>query len=480
MKVLSIDIGASSGRFIVTSHVDGVFSYEETYRFPNGAVERDGHLYWDIDKTVSYIKEGLKISLTKHKDIDSVGVDTWGVDYVLMKNGEKVADPFAYRDARNEISMNDYLKHHSYEEIYNETGIQKLPFNSVFQLKNDVERGVEFDSFLMIPDYINYILTGKEYIELTNLSTGAIYDPQKRCISKPILEQIGLDEKKIPTLIYPSSFVGMLSQKIVDELGIYAIPVVSVGSHDTASAVASISLGENSAYLSSGTWSLLGIELNEPLISEESYKLNFTNEIGLNHSVRFLKNIMGLFIVQELKKDLEKSNPGLSFQQMQDEASKIEDNDIYIDVNDDIFQRPYDMLNKFYEYLKKTNQYSGELSYGKITRIVYESMAMKYLEEIKNLEKLSGKHYDELVIIGGGSNAKCLNQIIADTLGIKISLGDKEATVVGNVFAQALYLKEFGSLEEARSEYKKTLNRESYEPKRNLDGKYKKYLEVTR
>lgn len=480
MKVLSIDIGASSGRFIVTSHVDGVFSYEETYRFPNGAIERDGHLYWDIDEIIRHIKEGLKISLTAHRDIQSVGVDTWGVDYVLIKDGKKVADPFAYRDIRNEETMKQYVRSQSYKDIYNETGIQRLPFNTVFQLLDDVRRGVEFDSFLMIPDYINYVLSGKQFIELTNLSTGALYNPETRSISSSILKHIGLDEDKVPEIIYPSMFVGTIKKEIIDELGIYEIPVVTTGSHDTASAVASISLSNNSAYLSSGTWSLLGIELDEPLISEESYKLNFTNEIGLNHSIRFLKNIMGLFIVQELKKDLEKINPGLSFQQMQDEASKIEDNEIYIDINDDLFQRPYDMLEKFYAYLKKTNQYTGELSYGKITRIVYESMAMKYLEEIKNLEKLSGKHYDELVVIGGGSNAKCLNQIIADTLGIKVSLGDKEATVVGNVFAQAIYLKEFKSLDEARSEYKKTLNRESYEPKRNLEGKYKKYLEVVR
>ena len=166
MKVLSIDIGASSGRFIVTSYVDGCFSSSETYRFPNGAVERDGHLYWDIETTINHIKIGLKKSMQLHKDIQSVGVDTWGVDYVLLKNGKKVSDPLAYRDIRNELSLKEYESKHSYKEIYDETGIQKLPFNTVIQLMDEVKRGVDFDSFLLIPDYINYILTGKEYIEL--------------------------------------------------------------------------------------------------------------------------------------------------------------------------------------------------------------------------------------------------------------------------------------------------------------------------
>lgn len=478
MKVLSIDIGASSGRFIVTDYSDSFVS-SETYRFPNGQKMINGHLHWDLQELLSHIREGLKVTLSSHKDIASLSVDTWGCDYCLIKNDELVRIPFAYRDERNIESQKEYLSEHSYKEIYDETGIQNLPFNTVYQLRKDVQEGVDFDCILMIPDYINYFLTGVKGIELTNLSTAALYNPKTRSISEVLLKQIGLSKDKFPQLLMPSTKIGSIKKELVDELGIYSVPVVTCGSHDTASAVASIKLDDTSAYLSSGTWSLLGVENLNPIITEKSFESNFTNEIGLEHTFRFLKNIMGLFIVQELRKDFLKDIPNLSFQEMQDEAFKVKDNNIFIDVNDEYFQKPGDMLSKYFAYLSKTKQAQKGLTIGQIVRSVYESMAFKYKDEIENLEKITGKKYQKLVIIGGGAKATTLNQIVADVLGIEVTLGEGEATVAGNCLAQLIGLGAFKSLDEARIALAKGKQFPIFKPQRNYNEQYRHYKEVT-
>lgn len=479
-KVLAIDLGASSGRFIVVEYKDNNFFIEETYRFRNGMERIDGHLRWDFDSIFNHIKKGLKISLNKHSDIQSVGVDTWAVDYGLLdKNNNLISNPIGYRDERNDKASQELLKRINYKYIYIYSGIQFLPFNSIFQLYDDINN-VEFDKFLLIPDLINFYLTGNKYIELTNLSTTALYDPINKEISINNKRIISLEDKLISPIIYPSKKVGTLKDELCEELGVSPIDVVSVGSHDTASAIASIKLDDKSAYLSSGTWSLLGVELKKPLVNEETYLANFTNEIGLEHTVRFLKNIMGLFIVQEIKKDYEIDDPNLCFQTLQEEAIKVKDNQIYIDVEDEIFQKPGDMLNKYYEYLKKTSQYKENLIRGEVIRSIYESMAFNYFKQFELLKKLTKKNLQKIVVIGGGSNSKILNQLIANSLNVIVETGLSEATVFGNALAQFIYLNEFENLNDARVALSKNIEKETYYPSdiEKYHDKYNEYLKI--
>lgn len=481
MKVLSIDIGASSGRFIVTDYDGKKFEKIETFRFLNEMKYIDGHERWDFNHLFEEIKKGLRKTLSEFNDIKTIGVDTWAVDYGLLKDNKLEFNPIAYRDDRNENAKNDLLtKLGGYNKIYKETGIQLLAFNTVFQLYDDINNDKKFDKFLLIPDLINYYLTGNKFIELTNLSTTAIYNPIKKKISEEIINAIGLKEEQIPELIYPSCLVG----KLKDEFKVNKeseIEVISVGSHDTASAVASVELDNNTCYLSSGTWSLLGVENDEPIINELSYKYNFTNEIGLEHKVRFLKNIMGLFIIQEIRKDYnELDNKKHSFQEFNDEATKVTNNDIYVDVDNELFSKPRDMLNKYYSYLKKTNQYKDKMTLGEVARSIYESMAFKYVGSLKSLEKLINRKINKMIVIGGGNQAKLLNQLIANSLNIDVETGENEATVAGNALAQFIYLKEFKDLKEAREALNKNLKKEIYKPEEveKFKNKYKKYLEV--
>jgi len=481
MKVLAVDIGASSGRFIVVDYNKGFLLKEETYRFSNAMEYCDGKLEWNFDSLIKNIKTGLRITLNKHSDIVSVGVDTWAVDYgKLDVKGTLISNPVAYRDERNEKAAKELLKTCKYETIYCNSGIQFLNFNTLFQLY--AEKKESFDKVLLIPDLINYFLTGEKRTELTNLSTTALYNPITRDYSEENFKLIGFSKNIFPQIIFPSTLVGKIKKELCDEEGIYQIPVIAVGSHDTASAIASINLSDHTAYLSSGTWSLLGVELSYPIINEMSYKYNYTNEIGLNHSVRFLKNIMGLFIVQELKKDFEKTDKKISFQTMQDEAKKIDNNDIYIDIDDELFQKPGDMLCKYYRYLDKTNQQQNNISIGQIVRSIYESMAFKYVEKMNELELITQDKKNKLIVVGGGINAKLLNQLIANALNIIVETGETEATVYGNAIAQLIYFNKFSSLNEARKELAKITNKEKYEPKDQdiTKIKYQKYLSITK
>lgn len=480
-KVLSIDIGASSGRLFVTTYDGERFTHEETYRFQNGMIEKDGHLYWDYDEILNHILKGLEITMRSHRDISTLGVDTWAVDYGrLDEEGHLIDLPFGYRDSRNQSSMQNLLSKTEYGEIYQESGIQKIDFNTIFQLHDDLRSKRAFSEFLFIPDLIVYDLTGEKRCELTNLSTSCLYDPRKRCLSQKMLDLIGLDKRSIAPIIPPSTKVGHLKKEWIEKCHLYDLEVVSVGSHDTASAVAAADINETRAYLASGTWSLLGVELDRPIITEESYARNFTNEIGLDHSVRFLKNIMGLFILQEIRNDLRSSGKEFSFQEIADLASEVRDNEIYIDVEDELFQKPGDMLKKYLSYIKKTEQDQNEITLPVVFRSIYESMAFKYIKEFEALKKLTGKALDSLCVIGGGNKASLLNQMIADCLSIEVISGKSEATVCGNALAQLIYLGEFKDHQEARAKLVNQTEKEIYLPK-DVDlyrEKYRRYLEV--
>lgn len=475
MKVLCLDIGASSGRFIVVNYENAHFTSDEVYRFPN-VMEKDadGHLIWNFDKLINEVKIGLKLSLTKYKDISSLGIDTWGVDYgILNKSGKLTKYPFAYRDYRCEEAMNKLLSKKDYKEIYEKSGIQKLAFNTLFQLYDDSLNKRDIAKILLIPDLIAYFLTGKQYIELTNLSTTSLYNPIKKDIDEEMTKLAMVDRKIFPELILPGQEIGYLKDEIVEELGIYRIKVIATASHDSACAIASIPLKNDSCYISSGTWSLLGVELKDPIINEVSYKNNFTNEIGYNHSIRFLKNIIGLFIIQEYRKSLIDRGVNISFKEMLESAKSIKNNEIFIDINNQIFSTPFDMEDKLIKYLKKTKQRS-DLSIGEMCLAIYESMAFKYFEEFKKLIEITKHEYKELVIVGGGSNVDLLNQLTSNILNIDVVEGEKEATVYGNALIQFMKLNEFKDLNEARAYLKKDHSYMVYHPQ-NHDFYLKKY-----
>ena len=475
MKVLCLDIGASSGRFIVVKHEDNHFTTDEVYRFSNGMEKDDNnHLIWDFKKLFKEIKQGLKLSLTKYKDISSLGIDTWGVDYgTLNKNGELIKDPFAYRDSRCEKAMNELLNKFEYKDIYKRSGIQKLPFNTLFQLYDDILNNREFTKILLIPDLIAYFLTGKEFIELTNLSTTSLYNPINKNIDEELLKLAMLDKKIMPELIFPGTEIGYLKDDLVKELNIYKIKIIAVASHDSASAIASIPLRCYSCYISSGTWSLLGVELKDPIINEISYKNNFTNEIGYNHSIRFLKNIMGFFIIQEYRKSLIERGIDISFKEMLENAKSIKNNEIFIDIDDPLFGTPFDMENKLIKYLTNTNQ-KHDLSIGEMCLAIYESMAFKYYEEFKKLVEITKIEYEEMFIVGGGSNVDLLNQLTSNILNIDVIEGEKEATVYGNALVQFIKLNEFNNLNQARTYLKKDHSYMVYHPQ-NHDIYLEKY-----
>lgn len=483
MKVLCLDIGASSGRFIVVNYDKYHFSTDETYRFYNG-MEKDEneHLIWNFSKLFDEVKKGLKISLTKYKDISSLGIDTWGVDYgIVDKNGRLESNPYAYRDVRCEKSMEDLLGNIEYKEIYKRSGIQKLSFNTIFQLYDDKLNSRNIDKILLIPDLISYYLTGNEFIELTNLSTTSLYNPIKKEIDEDLLNLIKINKNIFPRIIVPGNEVGYLKDEIIKELGIYKLKIIASASHDSASAIASIPLKKESCYISSGTWSLLGVELNEPIINELSLKNNFTNEIGYNHSIRFLKNIMGLFIIQEYRKSLIERGIDVSFAEMLNEAKKVKNNEIYIDINDPIFNSPFDMENKLIKYLQATNQ-KFELTIGEMCLAIYESMAFKYFEEFKKLVEITNVDYKEMYIVGGGSNVDLLNQLTSNILNINVIEGEKEATVFGNALIQFISLNQFKDLDEARSILKSDHSYMVYSPM-NHDfyiQKYYRYKEIIR
>ena len=483
MKVLCLDIGASSGRFIVVDYDNLHFITDETYRFYNGMEKGpNNHLIWNFTRLFDEIKKGLKISLTKYKDIVSLGIDTWGVDYgILNKEGKLIDNPCAYRDFRCEKAMNSLLNRIEYKDIYLKSGIQQISFNTVFQLHDDKLNFREIDKILLIPDLIAYFLTGNKYIELTNLSTTSLYNPVKKEIDDEILSYININKSIFPKLIVPGKEIGYIKDEIIKELGIYQIKVIATASHDSASAIASIPLNRETCYVSSGTWSLLGVELKEPIINELSYQNNFTNEIGYNHSIRFLKNIMGLFIIQEYRKSLIDRGINISFKEMVDQAKEVENNDVFIDINDLIFNEPFDMENKLKKYLKLTNQ-KDDLSIGEMCLAIYESMAFKYLEEFKKLVDITKINYKEMYIVGGGSNIALLNQLTSNILNINVIEGEKEATVYGNALIQFISLKQFSDLNEARSILKKDHSYMIYKPQ-NHDfyiKKYLKYKEIVR
>ncbi len=446
---LAIDIGASSGRHIVGWIEGGLLKTEEVYRFTNGTSSKGGRLVWDTERLFAEVLQGLKTAHIKGYTPEYIGIDTWAVDYALLDKQDKlIGEVFAYRDSRTNKAADAVHRIISFDELYKRTGIQYQPFNTIYQLYADKLSGKinEAESLLMLPDYLNFLLTGVKKQEYTNATSTGLVNAQTGNWDGNIIDLLGLNKKLFGGLSQAGTEVGELKKEIQTAIG-YNATVILPATHDTASAVLAAPIDEESPYISSGTWSLLGIEQGKAHTGEESLKANYSNEGSINFNFRYQKNIMGLWLIQNVKKEL----GNLSFETLAQMAKCKEDCGI-IDVNDNRFLSPKNMMDEINKALGKS------LSSASIMRVIYDSLAKSYADAIKELEKNTGKKYKTLNIIGGGSQDSLLNEMTAKATGKKVIAGPVEATAIGNLIMQMIGAGEISDLPEARKIIKKSFD----------------------
>ena len=451
---LAIDIGASSGRHILGSIVNGKLTLEEVYRFKNGAENIKGKLFWNSNGLFESIVEGLKKCKEIGKIPCSIGIDTWGVDYALLDaNDNLIGEIYSYRDNRTSSVIKDVHSIISEQECYNRTGIQKQVFNTIYQLYDDKKTGRidNAETFLMMPDYLGFLLTGIKMNEYTNASTTGLLNAATRDWDYELIEKLGLNKKLFKKLSLPGTKVGGLKKEIQEIVG-FDSTVYLPATHDTASAVMAVPSIDMPLYISSGTWSLFGIETPNENTSDIANKSGFTNEGSHDKGIRFLKNIMGLWMIQCVKKEY---NDKYSFTDFVEEANKAKDFDSIVDVNDYSFFAPESMVQAVRNYCEKTKQKVPE-TVGEIVRCVYASLADCYAKATVQIEDITGMKFSEINIVGGGCQNLLLNELTAKATGRKVVAGPVEATATGNILAQMLALGEIKTIEEGKMLVKKS------------------------
>lgn len=461
-NIIGIDLGATSGRIILAKVGGGSFSYKEIHRFPNEIVEKEGKYYWDITKLYWEILSGLMMVGDMGVKVDSIGVDAWGVDFVYVgEDGEIIGNPRSYRDPYTKKAPQQLFKTISKDKIYDKTGIQILDFNTLFQLyaarKEKFEPLEKAKHILFIPDAISYMLTGKMVCEYSILSTSQLMNPRTKCLDKELLDAVGISEEMFPEIVMPGTAIGTLRKEIGDECGLGAVQVIAVAGHDTASAVAAVPAeDENFAYLSSGTWSLMGIETSEPIISEDSFRDNFTNEGGVNGSTRFLKNITGMWILERCMSEWAKKGKIYTHESIAQLMGKTRECISIIDVDDPLFANPKRMIPAIEKYCTN-HQLSIPNTDAMFIRCIFDSLVKKYTQTLIKLVTLSPFPIDNLYIIGGGSKNHFLNQLIANAIHIPVIAGPAEATSIGNIMVQAKALGIVDSIWDIRDYVRNTV-----------------------
>ena len=449
---LAVDIGASSGRHILSHMEDGKIVLEEVFRFENGMTEIDGHKCWDSELLFSHIKEGMKKCAELGKIPCYMGIDTWGVDYVLVdREGKRIGNAVGYRDDRTTGIDREVYQIIPEKELYARTGIAKQVFNTIYQLvalkKENPEQLLAAETLLLSPDYYNFLLTGKRASEYTIASTSQLVSPETKDWDYELIRMLGLPEKIFTPLQKPGTILGGLSDDVKAEIG-YDCQVVMVTSHDTASAVLAVpSKTADFAYISSGTWSLLGVELENAICNEQSREANFTNEGGYDYKYRFLKNIMGLWMIQSVRNEM---NKAYSFAQLCAMAEKVKDFPSRVDVDEHRFFAPDSMIEEIRNACRESGQPVPETP-GELATVVYQSLADCYKKSLRNLEAMTGKIYPAVNIVGGGANADYLNQLTANATGKTVYAGPTEATAIGNIVCQMLACGDLPSVAEARA-----------------------------
>jgi rhamnulokinase len=482
----AVDLGATSGRTIIGNISDGQLSLEEVTRFPNHLIEQGGHYYWDIYALYFEIIRGLKEVAKRGLDITSIGIDTWGVDFVcIADDGAILRNPRAYRDPITFDAMSDYLAHVvSKKEVYDITGIQFMNFNSIFQLYAMQREGnaalKNAAKILFVPDALSWMLTGNEVCEYTIASTSQLLDPRTKQLDERLLASIGLTRAKFGRMVQPGTVVGVLTDEVQRLTGLGPVPVVAVAGHDTGSAVAAVpAKDENFAYLSSGTWSLMGIETKDAIISDLSYERNFTNEGGIEGTTRFLKNICGMWLYERCRLEWPEEVQKLSHPELQGSAMQVEAFRSLINPDDAVFAAPSSMIGAIQQYCRDTNQPVPKTP-AEICRCIFDSLALRYRQVFQWLKEFVSADIPVLHIIGGGSLNKFLNQFTANSTGATVLAGPQECTAIGNIMLQAKAARMVSDIWQMRAIIANSTEMVKYEPqdKAQWDAAYDKYLSI--
>ncbi|MDC0325754.1 rhamnulokinase [bacterium] len=463
---LACDLGAESGRLIKGVLENGNLVLEEIHRFSNFPVKNGESLYWDLDALQREIGEGLKKAGLLEDYFESISCDSWGVDYVLYNSEENRIDPtFHYRDPRTAVGVETILGRLPWESIFEETGIQFMPLNALFQMgAESPDRLKAAKSFGGVGDAFNHWLGGRAVLELSMASTFQLYHPIKKDWSEKLIQAAGLRKDQLPEIVDSGTPIGFLSSDLVERAGLNRMQVVASCSHDTGAAVAAVpARGERWAYLSSGTWSLMGVELQEPIINDLSLKLNYTNEIGYGSSIRLLKNIIGMWLIQECRREWEGEGDVIDYETMTQLAAGAQPFRSLIHPADPRFIPPGGMPDRIAAFCRESGQAVPE-SKGAILRCALESLALLYRKTLQDIESMIGNRIDVLHIVGGGSRNRLLNQWTANALNRKVVTGPIEATAAGNILIQALALGHLDSLEEARRVVSNSFPTETFEP----------------
>jgi rhamnulokinase len=473
-KLLAFDLGAESGRAVL-GHFDGSqLRLEVLTRFANEPVRTLDALHWDVLRLHHDMLNGMRLCAAEHGGADSVGVDTWGVDFALLgRSGELLGNPRHYRDAHTEGAMERAFAVMPRHELFRQTGIQFMRFNSLFQLlslKRDDSPLLEAaETLLFMPDLFHYFFTGEKVNEYTDASTSQMLDPATRTWASGLLREFGLPECIQGKIVQPGTVLGPLHRTVADETGLRGAKVVTPATHDTAAAVAGVPAhGDAWAYISSGTWSLMGVEIPEPQVNEETLAANFTNEGGVGGTVRLLKNIMGLWLVQECRRAWERIGMAYSYEALMRMAEKASPFVSVVNPNDDSFLLPANMPEALAAYCRRTSQ-PAPADAGATVRCALESLALCYRWVLERLEGLTGKRLETIHIVGGGCQNVLLNQLTADACGRQVVAGPVEATAIGNVLTQAIGLGALGSLADAREVVRRSFEVHTFEP-RNADA----------
>ena len=483
-QVLAFDFGASSGRAMLGIYDKGKIEIKEIHRFSNDPVIVGGTMYWDVLRLFFEIKQSLIKSKAFGK-IDSIGIDTWGVDFALLDEHDTLLEnPIHYRDGRTCGMVEKSFENIPKEEFYDITGNQFMEINTAFQLLSLKEKRSHLlkraDVMLLMPDFFNYLLTGKKVTESSIASTTQLFDAKNRNWSEKVIDSLGLSKKLFTDIVPSGTIIGKITEDISEELKIDMYDVIAICGHDTQSALVSVpSLDDDFVFLSCGTWSLLGTEIDEPIINEKSSYYNITNEGAYGNKASFLKNIIGLWLIQESKRQWEREGKVYSFSELEEMAKKAKPFKCLIDPDDPIFVPAGNIPKRIQDYCIKTNQEVPQTE-GEIVRCINESLALKYRHSLEEIKKCTNKEYKTMYMVGGGIQSKLLCQMTANACNINVSAGPVEATVLGNILVQLMATNEIKDLKEARTIIKNSQEIDYYNPI-NLslwEEKYEEFKEI--
>ena len=479
---LAIDLGAESGRAIL-GRIDERLTLDEIHRFPNDPVRVGEHIHWDVLRLWSEIQSGLRIAAASGGSLAGVGIDTWGVDFGLLDTSDRlIGNPYHYRDARTNGMIEAACQIIPPEEIYEQTGIQFMQLNTLFQLfamRQENDPALQSArTLLTMPDLFNFWMTGSKVNEFTNSTTTQCYNPRGRRWASELLAALDIPGQIFGQIIPPGTVLDQIRASVADDVFCERIPVIAVGSHDTASAVAAVPAeGNDFIYISSGTWSLIGIESQQPIINADSLKYNFTNEGGVCDTIRFLKNIMGMWLLQESRRQWARAGKNYSYDELMNLALEAPALKSFVYVGDSRFLPPGNMVERIQEFCRETRQPVPQTE-AEVVRCILESLALEYRWAAERLRELSGKSLRVIHIIGGGSRNRLLNQFTAGATGCQVISGPVEATAIGNILMQAIGLGQLSTLEEGRALVCRSFDVTSFEPQTSpaWDQAYNRYL----